>query len=273
MADKFTQLLIDALTQAAAEPTGVPLVAGKSEPGLFPAAVAAKPAMSRALEEGLLRVVRTETRGKTTRELYAATEKGIQFLIEQSNPKQILEDFVRALESREGQIGELLGTVRRLAESLSGMRAVAGMVLPQLAVARISTPQPPSTPVDTPNLSRIGVQHMNGTATLTAPVNRIAPALYEAEELAEAILARLTDWASSAGAGQDCPLPDLYRSLTCRENPPTIGAFHDSLRSLHAAGQVYLHPWTGPLYALPEPAYALLAGHNIAYYASTRCQT
>lgn len=270
VADKNTQLLVDALTRAAAEPAGTPLIAGKSEPGLFPSAVTARPAVSRAIDEGLVRVVRNETRGKTTRELYAATEKGLQFLIEQSNPKQILEDFVRALEGREGQIQELLGTVRRLAESLSGMRAVAGMVLPQIAVARIPASPQAHEPAHSPTLSRIGVQQMNGTATLTAPVEHVLSGLTEEDELAEAVLARLTDWATSAGAGQDCPLPDLYRSLACRENPPTIGAFHDCLRSLFAAGQVYLHPWTGPLYALPEPAYALLAGHNIAYYASAK---
>ena len=92
----------------------------------------------------------------------------------------------------------------------------------------------------------------------------------EADDLPDAIMARLTDWAGSAAAGQDCPLPDLYRSLTCREAPPTIGAFHDCLRALNAAGQIYLHPWTAPLYAMPEPAYALLSGHNVAYYVSAR---
>jgi hypothetical protein len=106
---------------------------------------------------------------------------------------------------------------------------------------------------------------MTTTAVLDAPA--VSP---ELDELAGAILARLADWAASAGAAQDCPLPDLYRSLTCRENPPTIGAFHDALRQLHADHRVYLHPWTGPLYALPEPSYALLVGHNVAYYASGR---
>jgi hypothetical protein len=97
-----------------------------------------------------------------------------------------------------------------------------------------------------------------------------APPVVDTDELADAILARLADWASSVVAGQDCPLPELYRSLTLREVPPTIGAFHDALRQLHADHRVYLHPWTGPLYALPEPAYALLVGHNVAYYASSR---
>ena len=79
---------------------------------------------------------------------------------------------------------------------------------------------------------------------------------------------KLADW--SGAAGEDCPLPELYRSLSLLDAPPSIGEFHDCLRKLHADGTLYLHPWTGPLYALPEPAYALLAGHNIAYYASVR---
>ena len=51
---------------------------------------------------------------------------------------------------------------------------------------------------------------------------------------------------------------------------PTIGHFHDSLRRLHEQEKIYLHPWTGPLYEIPEPPYALLVGHEIAYYASIR---
>ena len=44
----------------------------------------------------------------------------------------------------------------------------------------------------------------------------------------------------------------------------------DGLRKLHQQEQIYLHPWTGPLYDLPEPALALLVGHEVAYYASRR---
>jgi hypothetical protein len=50
----------------------------------------------------------------------------------------------------------------------------------------------------------------------------------------------------------------------------TIGLFHDGLRGLCEAQCIYLHPWTGPLYDMPEPALALLVGHEIAYYASFR---
>ena len=51
---------------------------------------------------------------------------------------------------------------------------------------------------------------------------------------------------------------------------PTLGGFHDALRRLHRSGRVYLHPWTGPLYSLPDPSYALLVGHEVAYYASSQ---
>jgi hypothetical protein len=60
------------------------------------------------------------------------------------------------------------------------------------------------------------------------------------------------------------------RRLRSAHSSLTIGQFHDGLRELHNREQVYLHPWTGPLYELPEPAYALLIGHEVAYYASER---
>ena len=85
----------------------------------------------------------------------------------------------------------------------------------------------------------------------------------------EAIREQLTLW-QEAGALSDCPLPELYRRLRSLSPRLTIGQFHDRLRRMYADSLLHLHPWTGPLYALPEPAYALLVGHEIAYYASLR---
>jgi hypothetical protein len=276
VADKHTQLVLDALSRAAAEPAGTPLFGTRSDPGLFPATAAARPAARKALDDGLLRVVGTEAKGKATRELCAATEAGLRYLLDQVSPKQVLEDFVRALERREGQVSDLVAAAGRMAETLDGLKAAVAVVLPQVQAARISFPPNPPAPFPGREGGEIlhpsplrggaggGVNHMTGVATLEAP------AVPDLDELAGAVLARLTDWSASAGAGQDCPLPELYKSLTTREVPPTIGVFHDCLRQLHADHKVYLHPWTGPLYALPEPAYALLVGHNVAYYASTR---
>jgi hypothetical protein len=72
------------------------------------------------------------------------------------------------------------------------------------------------------------------------------------------------------GAVGDCPLPDLFRRARLLVPTLTLGQFHDGLRELHEREQIYLHPWTGPLYELPEPALALLVGHEVAYYASLR---
>src|SRR5262249_4119533 len=90
VADKLTQQITDALSKAAADPGGPPLSAGKTDPGLFPSAAAAKPAAQKALADGLVRVARTETKGRTTRELYELTEKGWEFLLAAVNPKQVL---------------------------------------------------------------------------------------------------------------------------------------------------------------------------------------
>src|SRR5260370_507805 len=74
----------------------------------------------------------------------------------------------------------------------------------------------------------------------------------------------------SPAASGDCPLPELFRRLNDSHRDLSIGVFHDGLRQLHEQHRVYLHPWTGPLYELPEPPFALLIGHEIAYYASAR---
>ena len=230
MADKLSQQITDALSRAAADPGGQPLFAGKAEAGLFPAA--AKAAAQKCLADGLLAVVRADDKGRTARELYGLTDAGWDHLLAAVNPKQVLEDFVRVLEARQGEVGELLASTRRMADGLHGLREAVARVLPQVTHSRIA-----------------------------APADRLPP------PLGESIRAGLAGWAGSAAAGEDCPLPDLYRRLA---DAPSIGAFHDGLRELHAAGAVYLHPWTGPLYALPEPAYALLVGHGVAYYASLR---
>lgn len=224
MADKSTQLILDALTRAAAEPAGLALYANKAEPGLFPATSAARAAADRAKADGLLRVV-SDPKGRAAREVCTLTDKGMHFLVRQASPRQVLEDFVRVLEERQA-------AVAHMAASLTTMRAAVEQVLPRLAEHPVTNGKPP------------------------APGG-----------LARDVKARLADWQATAGAAHDCPLPDLYRRVGAGV---TVGQFHDALRELHAAQQVYLHPWTGPLYALPEPALALLVGHEVAYYASAR---
>lgn len=251
MADKLTPLILDALARAVATPDGSPLFASKSVPGLFPAVAAAKPAAHKCIQEGLIRMVRTDGQGKQLREYYAGTPSGLKFLVEQSSPKQVLDDFVRLLEERRDEVADLLATAGRMAAGIEGMKAAVTAVLPKVvngtgnAVTGCPAPAHPVT---------------------TFPV----PEPVSTTELCELILTRLRDWASSAGVPRDCPLTELFYSLSTLDPAPTVGQFHDALRQLHADSRVYLHPWTGPLYALPEPAVALLVGHEVAFYASLR---
>jgi hypothetical protein len=236
--DKATQLVLDALGRAAAEPAGVPLYGGRTAAGLFPATLPGKQAAQRCLEQGYLRVVRSESRGKLVHEACALTEKGLAYLLTQVSPRQVLEDFVRALEARRSQVDELVAAARQTQATLDALKGAVQKVLAQL-----------SSPAAAPALP--------------------APAVNGAETWKASVLSFLAQW-QTGGASGDCPLPELFRHARQTAPALTIGQFHDGLRSWHDQGPIYLHPWTGPLYDLPEPAYALLAGHEIVYYASLR---
>lgn len=235
MGDKAAPLVLEALGRAVADPGGLPLFAAKQAAGLFAAGAAAKQAATYCREQGLLQVVRTETKGKASQEICAITEKGLAYLISQSSPRQVVEEFLRALDSRGVEVQELQQTATRLEASLNGLRSAAEHLLAHL--------QKPST---------------NGYPGGTG-----------AETWLIALLALLSE-RQRAGAIEDCPLPELYRKAQESSPALTIGRFHDGLRKLHQQAQIYLHPWTGPLYDVPEPALALLVGHEVAYYASRR---
>jgi hypothetical protein len=243
MADKSTPLILEALGRAAAEPAGVPLHGSKGRPGLFAASATAKQLAQRCKDEGLLRVVGTETRGKAVHEICALSEQGLAYLLDQVSPKKVLEDLARGVDARQGQITDLLAAAQQLQAGLEALKGIVEKILHQ-------------------------VQHPAGTNGMPAS-NGSAPARNVSEPWVGSVLAHLRRWRSS-GALEDCPLPELYRAAQQVEATLSIGQFHDGLRRLHEQQQLYLHPWTGPLYELPEPALALLIGHVIAYYASLR---
>ena len=237
MADKPTQLVLAALSRAVAEPGGLPLFGGKSTPGLFAATAAGRQAAQRCQDEGYLQLVRSDTKGKSTIDYYTLSDKGLNHLLSQASPRQLLEDLVRALEARQVQAADLLAVARQMQATLDGLKASAEQVLRQV---------PPAA--------------ADADGTAAAPAD---------EGWKEDALAFLSSWHAS-GASEDCPLPELFRQARQAEPALSIGRFHDGLRQLHDGEQIYLHPWTGPLYAIPEPPLALLVGHEIAYYASPR---
>jgi hypothetical protein len=243
VADKSTHIVLEALSRAVADPDGVPLYATKKAPGLFSGTSAAKQAAQACKEQGYLRTVQSETKGKTVQEICAITEKGLAYLLGQVSPKQVLEDLVRTLEARQVQVGELVAAARQWQQGMDALQSTVQKVLQQL--------QKPGGANPAPGLAGPQPSTNGSGAWLTD------------------VIAHLTQW-QAGGASADCPIPDLYRRAQQRSPGLTIGHFHDGLRQLHDQEKIYLHPWTGPLYEIPEPPYALLIGHEIAYYVSIR---
>jgi len=243
LADKLTPLILDALGRAALAPAGTPLVGTKKAPGLFPATNLGRQAAKRTCDDGFLAKILSDPPGR--RELVAVTDKGREYLLEQSNPKLVLEDLVRAVEARHEQVEGLIDAARQMQVGLDAIKDVVERAMPSVSS------------------SVAGLCEAGGVSNEHAAPASQRPATEE-HDLCE----HLTRWHESAPG--DCPLPELYRRLRNAHPELTIGCFHDGLRSLHDRERIYLHPWTGPLYALPEPAFALLIGHEVAYYASLR---
>ncbi len=245
MDNKSSELMVEALGKAAVEPGGLPLHGGRLS-GLFTNSITAKNAAQFCKAEGYLQVLRTEPRGRGVREICAITEKGLDYLLHQVSPKHVLGDLVRALHSQQAQVGELLTNVRQLQANIDSFKSFVDRYMNQ---------------GDRNGYLRFAAT--GGSESLDPAGAKRKPSKHEAD-LRESILSHLAQWQESG----DCPLPDLYGSI--HHDCLTIGQFHDELRQLHKEELIYLHPWTGPLSEIPEPALALLAGHGIAYYASRR---
>jgi hypothetical protein len=236
VADKASQIVLAALSRAAADGAGLPLHATRAAPGLFPATALGKQAAQRCQDEGYLRprsaLMREYHNGdgkKPPAEKFAITEKGFTYLLSQVSPRPVLEDLVRVLEQRQTQLADVAASVRQMQQGFDALRASAEKVL-----QRAAETGPSPTPA------------------------------------AEGVLLSCLERWQNSGSADDCPLPELYRQACSQWKGLTIGQFHDELRRLHDGGQIYLHPWTGPLYQVPEPPYALLVGHLVAYYASLK---
>lgn len=248
MADKIPQLILDALQRAAAEPAGLPLQAARAAPGLFPAHPQARQAAQLCKDEGYLRVVRTDAKGKNVQEICALSEKGLAYLLGQVSPKQVLEGLLRAIEASQTHMAQLVEAARHNQETFKAFHGTIEKIL-------LHHDDREGTTMESNGSSSSGKKGSND-------INQPSPT-----EIT--ILTCLSKWQEMKSL-QDCPLPELYQWTKEIFRPLSLGAFHDSLRHLHAKGKVLLHPWTGPLYDLPEPTCALLVGHEIAFYASIR---
>ena len=105
MADKITELIVEALRQSLAEPAEQRLFRSGKLTGLFPSRTGpGGDAAAKALSEGLLEVARTEAKGKIATEWVHTTPKGVNFLRERESPQKALEQIGEILRANRDQL-------------------------------------------------------------------------------------------------------------------------------------------------------------------------
>lgn len=246
--DKRTESLLEALKQALAEPGEQRLYKSGKLEGLFASRSGGSgEAAAQALRDGLLEVVRTETKGKTTVEWVRLTPRGVDFLHEHESPLQALRDLQAVLQTNREKmplwLAEVQGQVqllsKRLAEDVQRwthrLEALGQQV--ESALRR---------------LEEAHAKHADGAAQVPWSQHALG----------------YLDRRRSGGAPGECPLPELFAAVRDHQAELTVTAFQDGLRRMQDWGLLRLLPFTGPVSELPEPEYALPDGASMCYYVT-----
>jgi hypothetical protein len=246
--DKVTQILLDALRQAAADPAEQRLYKSGKLPGLFPSrAGASAEAAARALRDGLLEIVRTDTRARTTVEWARLTPRGVELLHGQESPVRALDELRAALEVTRAGVPAWVAEIRGQLEALG---------------------------------TRLTQEVESVMRRLDALGKRVGEALERAQGLGPHLpqeAAAAVPWGPEAvgylerrragGVANDCPMPELFAAVKEKQPELSLKDFHAGVKRLHDRGLVRLVPFAGNG-ALPEPEYALLDGSAVHYHVT-----
>jgi len=246
--DRTTETLLEALKRALTEPGEQRLYKSGKLEGLFPnrAGYAAE-AATRALREGLLEVVRTETRGKSSFEWARLTPRGVDFLHEHESPVRALQELRVELRLNQQAVPiwleQMQATLRALDERL--------VVDAQKWLQRLE------------GLTR-RVEETLQRLEASAPL--LPPDVVQSHPWAIAALNYL-DRRRNGGAPGACPLPELFSALVRQHPNLSMSAFHEGLRRLNDCRAIQLQP-AGSLADLAQPEFALLDGAAVLYFAA-----
>ena len=246
--DKDKQVLLEALRQGADGAQEHRLYRSGKLPGLFSGRTTLHSEVAdKALREGLLEMVRTETRGKTVVEWVKVTPLGMSFLVEHESPLQVLEELHEALRKNQDGLPAWFAELRQKLEDSTGMlvEEFQGMA------------------------HRLEVLSQRVVEALQR-AERMGPALPEGSAGAlpwgnEAVV--YLDRRKDAGLEDRCPLPELFTIVRQKEEALTLRDFHSGLRRLHDRGVIRLLAFEGGN-GPPEPEYALLDGAMMYYWAA-----
>jgi hypothetical protein len=249
MTDKASEILLQALKLGLSEPDEQRLYKSGKLAGLFPSrAGPSARAAERALHEGLVELVRTETKGKTTTQWVRPTSKGIQYVRENESPRQALEALRSALQVSRENIPVWLEEIR------SEVQKLTSIVVEQTQrwTHRLDTLAMRLD--DTLRRSEAGEKPSNNGGP-----NNVPWALQALTYL---------DHRRESGAAGECPLPELYHAIRVHDRDLSIRVFHDGLRRLRDRRALRLLPFADSADGVPQPEYALLDGALVLYYAA-----
>jgi hypothetical protein len=238
--DATHPFLLEALRSAAAHEGELRLYRSGKLAGFLPARTAAHAATAaEALRDGLIEVVRSESKGKTTTDWVRITTKGVDFVVQHDSPTRAMDELRDALQTTTGNLPgwiaqmrleldalgkRFLGEVDQIGKRLDLLARRVEAALQRVDHQRQGTPIP---------WAQSALEYLAGRKGLT---------------------------------GQSrCPLPELFAALRQRQFELRIMDFHSGLRRMQADGSLCLLPCDGSD-APPEPEYALTAEGSVLYY-------
>jgi len=244
---------------------------------MFPASASGREAAKLAQQLGFVRLLTDETSGKQTARLWTISEAGLVHWHRQTDPARAVQALADAIAGCRHELAELGKRTQACQEYLSRLSCAVENAFssskdtahPPIKASAVSSSR--ASPLTLPSPPEAGGEGKRVRHPETDGEGNRARSTWSgngtiAAEAANAILECLRGWRDAG----DCPLPVLFEKVRAACADMSLGAFHDALRTLRDRGAIHLHPWTGPLYELPDPTVALLAGHEIAYYASAR---
>ncbi len=245
-AEKQSELVLDALKAAVAEPGEHRLFRWGKLGGLFPSRLGVSAAAAKfALAEGLLEPVRTEARGRLIVEWARATPLAMQYLDAHDSPKAVLRELREVIGETRSGVPVWMAQARDEAAQLATRFEHFGREL----------------------LRRLDAMDERVDAAIRraeAAAPKVGEAMLRRVPWSPAVLQHLDSLESNGREGR-ASLAELFAAARSQAPGATLLEFHEGIRALANGGVLRLEP--GAPGEIREPEYAVEVGGRMMWWA------